>query len=215
MFNKAMSVVTHLYTNNEANKIHNGIVNETAQQFTGHNISYPDKDNPEIKNPDINIDDRLYIEVKVLNPTQDDWQAEQTAIDQFEKDRFTATSVKLNPKPIQDAVYNANNQLSNINGYRLLILFSPMKWQLSPNKIFYMLTGLVTYEINLSDGSEKRVTNRTVPIKQFIKNIDGILYFNPEIKRNGVIWMLNNKTCDLLDILSTESVDFWDSKRRN
>lgn len=204
-----MSTATHLYTNNEANEIHDDIVNKTAMLFAGRNISFPDKEYPTVKNPDINIDDRLFIEVKVLNPTRDDWKIEQEAIDQYEKNGFVAAGGKLNPKPIQDAVYNANNQLSNSDGYCLLILFSPMKWQLTPNVICYMLTGLITYVINLSEESIKMGKNRTVPLKRNIINIDGILFMNPDTKNNGVIWMLNGKTCDLLDILSSKSDNFW------
>lgn len=206
-----MPTSTHLYTNNEANKVHDDIISTIVQSFARHTISYPDRDNPDAKNPDISIDNRLFIEVKVLNPTHEDWQADQSAVIQFDDNGFTTGGGKLNPKPIQDAVYNANKQLSGLEGYRLLVLFSPMAWQFKPSVINYMLSGLVTFEYNPSDGSLNRTTNKVVPLKRTIDCIDGIIYLYADMTGDRVVWMLNNKTCDLLDSLSVRSVNFWDS----
>lgn len=209
---------THYYSGKTANKKHNEIVEEISNIFrkSQHEIVHPDAQNSteNSKIPDIIINNELAVEVKILNPTINDFNIDKEAEKKWVTSKFTDYGGEMNPGPIQRDVEKASQQLIGVDvNYKLLVLYSPLTWQLKHDRLADMLRGLRTIDLFSRNGEiiATRTRRTQVPIKQGVEQkINGIFYINESHFESRILWKLNEKDNELLHLLDTKIVNFWE-----
>lgn len=210
---------THLLNNNKAQKVHDDIVDDIVKLFAGHEVELPDRVQGEIgeKRPDITIDGKLAIEVKVLNPTIEDWKIDIEAQRKWENSRSTDSGGKMNPLPIQAEMRRAIKQLRRRpEKYKVVVLYSPLVWQMSSRRLKDMLTGLHTFTL-IQKGMDTRLayySKTSVPLQRGAERvIDAVVYINEAHWNSRTIFRLNRKRCALLKKISEDSEYMWTKRK--
>lgn len=208
----------HLLNNSKAQKTHDDIVDDIVKLFAGHEVVLPDSIQGEIgeRRPDIAIDGKLAIEVKVLNPTIEDWKIDVEAQKKWEKSRSTDSGGKMNPLPIQAEIRRAIKQLRNRpEKYKVVVLYSPLVWQMSSRRLKDMLTGLHTFTL-VRKGIDTRLayhSKTSVPLQRGVEQIvDAVVYINEAHWKSRTVFRLNRRRCALLKKISEDSEYMWTKK---
>ena len=204
---------THLYSENKSNTIHNQIVNKLANELKKkYSVIFPDQGDRKNRQPDISVNNELAIEVKVLNPIIEDYEVDQKAIKDCKEKKFASGGGTINPKPIQQDFKNAVKQFQNRDEkYRLVVLVSPLEWQLSCYILEYMLKGTITISIGLESHKIVQQTRTNVPIKREISgNINGILYLYGSSFSKRKLWLLKEDVCPIFSELCEEICNLWE-----
>ena len=207
---------THFYSKKEATKIHNQIVDIIGGELikNGHSVNFPDTDDDNSRQPDISVDNKLVIEIKVLNPTIEDYKVDQKAIKDWEETKFVTFGGTINSKPIEQDFKDAVEQFSDRDEeYRLVVLVSPLEWQLSYRKLKSILKGTITISIGLTSRKIVGQKRTNVPIKREISNnINGVLYLYGSSFSKRKLWLLNENACSIFSELCEEICNLWEKK---
>jgi hypothetical protein len=193
------------FSSKEANEFHDKIVEQLANELNSvrNSIAYPDKESQAIRLPDLSIEGELVIEVKFLNPTKDDWIVELAAREAADTGDLIVTGGTLATRPLQQDIEDALEQFRNrMETCRLLVLVSPMEYQLRPMKLRMLLGGITHLSIGNDTGNVNRERKINVPVKQrTITQLHGILYIYGEQLQRRHLWILQNGTCELIQVL--------------
>lgn len=203
------------YSKPQINKIHNWVVSQIGKKLSlNHKMTFPDKLYPDKRMPDIQVDGDTNIEVKVINPSNEDYEIDEKAIKEFEERNWTETGGTIYPDSIMRAVRGSLDQLLGLDSkIRILVLVSTLEIQNSqPGLIKYILTGLI--QILIPNDNNNRLKARTrrvkVPITQeFSSKVDAILYIYGTKTDKYYLWHLNKKIYPIYNELSEKISYMW------
>lgn len=181
---------------------------------TNHKVAYPDQKNNRLRLPDLLVDNNYAMDVKVINPDEEDYQIDKTAIDNFKKGELAEAGGTIKTDNIKSAFKEACEQLENTGaGIRIIVLISTLEIQNSdPSYIKYILKGIESYILRDVRGKITSIGKKMVSVpvtKKLSSRIDAILYIYGKGHDKRVLWKLNNKDCKLYREMSAKQDSLW------
>lgn len=203
------------YSKPQVNAIHDTIVSQIDKKLSKNHItSSPDKLYPDKKMPDLQVDGDTNIEVKVINPSNEDYKIDEKAIKEFEERSWAETGGTIHPDSIMRAVRGSLNQLLGLDAkVRILVIVSTLEFQNSqPDLIKYILNGLIQIQIPNNENNRRPSKTRRVKVpvtQKFSSKVDAILYVYGKKMDKNCLWHLNGKTYPIYNELSEHVSYMW------
>lgn len=211
-----MSSKDHKYSNKAINNMHNELVISIGKELIhqGHEVSYPDKDDNENKQPDILCGDNLVIEVKYHNPTKDIHKEDRRLHEAFLKGIMIDDTESINTKPLQRDIKQAHSQLNNrTETDKLILIACDLNQRMSPWLVKEMLKGTLRLKIQKENGETIYEEKINVPMKkEYSKSLTAVLYLYGSSLKNRKLWYLNDARSPIIDSLCKESEMLWPKK---
>lgn len=124
-----MTILTSQFTTRQVNTLHDRVVRFLCSKLAKlkAEITYPDTEDRTSKQPDICVARKMVIEVKVLNPTKEDYKLDIKRQEEWENRRFTTGVSTVNPKPLQHDLADAVAKFKQrTEKYKVVVFYSPL-----------------------------------------------------------------------------------------
>lgn len=174
----------HVFSGSHVEKYHERVVQQLAEELRarGKPILFPDKQDRHNSQPDISVEGHIAVEVKILNPTKEDFainERAKLALSQGEPAQWGGT---LNSAPLQEDMESAVKKFKGRSEtYRLVVFASPLEFQMSKHRLEPLLKGVTQLIFRLPSGDIIKSKQINVPVtKRASSVINGILLMHGE-----------------------------------